>query len=280
LLTPEVGLEDFQNSLRGNLGCPAKLGSLLLEFVSSGGLTREINGILTSLLNREAAVLSRIGTDMIMLLEDNDFVLQLKRFSGHDQSNVLIAPESFLCTPASNAVVLLKGGATIKTRRYKIDHNVDLDVFSPSAKIVLVEELTYDGSVCHEQVSPPMVYEYVSRESFVMIRLAYRPFADQCWHFNSASHIAAFPSAGLMDQSALVNTAKVLGAIGDVGALPHLFELGTHPSHFVRWASIQAAGQIDRDVATRLLMTATNDAHPHIRAMSTKTLIKLGHVHG
>lgn len=262
------------------MGCPATLGSLLLNFVSSGGLTKEINGILASLLSRQAAVLSRIGTDMIMLLEDKDFVLQLKRFSEYRPSIGSVHPESFLCTPASNAVVLLKGDGKIQIKRYEIDQNVDLSVFSPSAKIMLVEELTYDGSVYCEQVSPPMVYEYVSDESFVMIRLAYRPFADQCWHFNSASRVAAFPSAGLMDQSALVNIAKVLGAMGDAGALPHLIELGRHPSHFVRWASIQAAGQLDRDVAIDLLKIATTDSHPHIRAMSTKTLVKLGHVHG
>ncbi len=212
---------------------------------------------------------------MLMLLEDEDFVLQLKKFQGAGGPARLTEASAYLCTPASDALVILKGKGRKRVRRYKIDGAIDLEVFTPGVGLQLVDEREYDGGLVEERLADKMVYEYSSDEDFMMLRLAYRPFADQCWHFDRSTLASKFPSAGLMDQSALVNTAKVLGALGDPGALPHLLELAAHPSHFVRWAAIQAVGRLDRGAAIELLNRSVEDSHPHIRSMAAKVLTKL-----
>jgi len=275
-----VALTELREQLRNNLGYPATLGSLLTDFVESGGLAREVNEVLQSLARHNVGVLSRLGTDMLMLLEDGDFVLQLKKFQGTGGAALSSAENAYLCTSASDALVILKGKGRKRVRRYKIDGAIDLKVFAPGVGLQLLDEREYDGAPVHERLSDMMVYEYCSDEDFMMLRLAYRPFADQCWHFDRSTLTSKFPSAGLMDQSALVNTAKVLGALGDRGALPHLLELTGHPSHFVRWAAIQAVGLLDRGTTIDLLKRSVDDAHPHIRSMAAKVLTKIGAQNG
>lgn len=276
MLPVDGGLTDLREKIRANLGCPVSLGSLFLDFANSGGLASAINEILDNLANRRVTVLSRIGTDMLMLMEDPDFVLQLKKFDGNAGTDNSKKDTSYLCTPASQALVLLRGSGTKYIRRYEIDRRIDIDVFDPAARLTLVETIAYDGAVFRENLESNSVYEYAADHSFVMLRLAYKPFADQCWHFDSQSHQATFPSAGLMDQSALVNTAKVLGALGDASAIDQLSQLSSHPSHFVRWAAIQATGKLDRNAALHLLRAASTDTHPHIRSMSEKILARAG----
>lgn len=273
-----MALTELRRQFGNNLGYPAKLGSLLVDFVESGGLTREINQMLQSLESAGFQNLNRIGTDMLMLLEDEEFVLQLKRFQGTGSRPGEASP--YLGTPASGAIVLLIGRGQQWVRRYQADRAIDLEVFTPGVKLRLLDERVYDGAPVHERLSDMMIYEYCSDEDFMMLRLAYRPFADQCWNFDRATLTAQFPSVGLMEHFVLVNTAKVLGALGDKGALPHLLELAGHPSHFVRWASIQAVGLLDRGAAIDLLKRSVNDAHPHVRSKAAKVLAKFGAQHG
>lgn len=271
-----MALTDFREQLRGNLGYPARLGSLLVDFVESGSLSREVNEVLQSLANHNVTILSKLGTDMLMLLEDDDFVLQLKKFQGSSGPARQGEASAFLCTPASDALVLLKGRGRKWVRRYQIDGDIQLEVFTPGVGLRLLDEREYDGGVVEERIADKVVYDYGSDAEFMMLRLAYRPFADQCWHFDNTTLQSRFPSAGLMDQSALVNTAKVLGALGDPAAVPHLVELAEHPSHFVRWAAIQAVGRLDRARAVELLRRSLEDAHPHVRSMAAKVLAKVG----
>ena len=82
-------------------------------------------------------------------------------------------------------------------------------------------------------------------------------------------HITEPGSSGFIDRP---EEFRVDGVIThhDLGAISE------HPSHFVRWAAIQAVGRLDRARAVELLRRSLEDAHPHVRSMAAKVLAKVG----
>lgn len=263
-------MQDIADAVRSSLGCPEDLGSLLFEIVRDGTITRHVNRLLETLLT-EAAELRNVSPATLVLIRDQDFVLYVRRIARADVDR-RDENRDYLFTTRSNAAYMLCGGEGVTINRYRLPEQVDLAVFQPGVRLSLADQSLYSGGVLHEAPDDGFVYDYASAGEFAMVRIDYVPFADQTWHFDRENLLSVFPSAAHVSQSTLVCMAKTLGAMRAPEALPHLHDIASHPSHFVRWAAIQAMAKVDRDAAFALLERAAVDPHPHVQSMARNVL--------
>jgi hypothetical protein len=244
-----------------------------------GTITAHINRLLSSLMT-VASELRNVSPSTLVLAREPDFVAYVRRvgFTGHAERD---ENRDYLFTTRSNATYVIEAPSEVVIRRYALARAVDLSVFERGVSLVHVSDEIYDGGAVHEAIDDGYVYDYLCDDEFAMVRVDHAPFADQTWHFDRGNLLSVFPSAAHVSQSTLVSMAKLLGAMREPECLPHLEVIAAHPSHFVRWAAIQATGRIDQVAAIALLRSAADDHHPRVRNGARKALAHLeGGTHG
>jgi len=95
------------------------------------------------------------------------------------------------------------------------------------------------------------------------------------WAFDRDTMLPVQAIAANPIDSELVSMAKVLGALKCATSSYVLAELARHESHFVRWAAMQALGQVAPDTLLPILRLATDDPHPHISRVAGAALRSL-----
>jgi hypothetical protein len=270
-------MENLMDDLGRNLSCPAALGRILREACDGGSIAKYLNSLVEKITSGDESDLAKANARSMVLARKDDSILQIRRIGGSlTYVDRFSEAAKYVHTPPSNGVLVIQQTAPVTVHRYRLPEGMDRSAFEVGIPIEYVGSEHYDGSAIVETPADTDIldYECPIGEAW-MIRLNYAPYAIETWFFDKSRLQSAFASAVLPETSSMVTLCRVFGAAHDTKAIPLVEELARHEAHFVRWAAIQAMGQIDGLRARGLLEKSCEDPHPHIRAAAERAHAKL-----
>ena len=266
------------DELGRKLSCPAALGRTLQDACDSGLVAAHLNALAVRLIEGDERHLRQTNSRSMVLGQRDDTVLQVRRIGG-PQTHVdrLSEAERYLHTAPSNCVLVIRGSAPVTVNRYRLPPGTDRVAFRADIQLEPLASERYDGSYIVEQHDDDEIRDYrCDIGEAWMVRLNYAPYALETWFFEKSTLRSVFASAVLADYASLVTLCRVFGAQHDEAAKPIVEELAKNEAHFVRWAAVQAMGQIDGERARQMIEERCQDPHPHIQQAAKSALEKLG----
>jgi HEAT repeats len=271
-------MEELMDELGRKMSCPAALGRTLRDGCDSGLVAKHLNVLTTRLIEGDERHLRQTNARSMVLAQRGDTILQVRRIGG-PQTHVdrLSEAERYVHTAPSNSVLVIRGSAPVTVNRYRLPPGTDRAGFQADIELEPLGSERYDGSYIVEQHDDDEIRDYRCEAGEAwMVRLNYPPYATETWFFEKSTLRSVFASAVLADYSSLVTLCRVFGAQHDEEAKPIVEELARNEAHFVRWAAVQAMGQIDAERARQMIEERCEDPHPHIQQAARSALKKLG----
>jgi HEAT repeat protein len=68
---------------------------------------------------------------------------------------------------------------------------------------------------------------------------------------------------------------RLLAVSGDPSTVPFLVPVAGHEDHFLRWNAVRSVMALDPETGMRLLRSAADDCHPHVRDAARRSLAAL-----
>jgi hypothetical protein len=95
------------------------------------------------------------------------------------------------------------------------------------------------------------------------------------WEYDLATRkpvrqVAAYVVAARIDIA-----MRLLAASGDPSAVPFLVPVADHEDHFLRWNAVRSVMALDPETGMRLLRSAADDRHSHVRDAARRSLAAL-----
>jgi hypothetical protein len=271
-------MEQLMDDLSRNLSCPAVLGRTLLEACESGLMAAHLNGLVERLVSGDEAHLRQTNARSMILAQRDYSVLQARRIGGPSTHvDRLSEADRYVHTAPSNSVLVIRGDSPVIVDRYRLPAGLDRSGFVADVALEPLGSELYDGSAIFESHDDDEIRDYRCEGGQAwMVRLNYPPYATETWFFEKSTLRSTFASAVLPEYSSLVTLCRVFAAQQDEGAKPFVEELARNEAHYVRWAAVQAMGQIDGERAREMIEERCEDSHPHIRAAALSALQKFG----
>lgn len=271
-------MNELMDDLCRNLSCPAALGRVLEQACDAGLIGRHVNALVDKMIGGDESHLGTTNARAMLLAQRGDTVLQIRRVGGTVTFvDKFSQSDRFVHVPPSNAVLVIRGSAPVTVHRFRLPAGLDRAAFQRGIPIERLKSLRYDGAPVVETPADCEIrdYECPSGDAW-MLRINYRPYATDSWFFDKETLLSTFATSVSPESSSLVTLCHVFAAAHDVEAKPLVEELARHGAHFVRWAAVQAMGQIDGDRALELIAESRLDPHPHIRAAAQRAYAKFG----
>lgn len=261
-------MTDLDDAVAQAKSCPEYLGSFLHNFVNGPQLRMILRETIKKIVaSPSQANLLTVGSDFLLLVAANNYTLHLRVVEGKSP---------LLFTSGADAFIAVPSHSQIDLDVYEVDRSVDLKSFDDQAGLSLRESTPCAGTIVRQEKGKPVVHDFHAQAPSVLAKLTLLPPDELVWVFRRDTMKASHPMLSRADMSALVMLCKMVASMREKRAAYLVADLAQHPSHAVRWAAIQALGQLDPPLAISHLQTALRDEHPNIRASARRTLERLG----
>lgn len=181
-------------------------------------------------------------------------------------------PRQYLHTVAFHTLLVPCTAATLAYRRFRLPAGYDNRVFDRNLKLEVVDE----GEVREGDVlclaAGGLIYDFLIERPTPLVKFTFGPIETMEWLFHRDTGAAWKISDSDAAATQARVSAYVLGQMSHPSSAEALKETSFHPSHAVRWASIQALSRISVSDALERLRVALDDPHPHIRRAAERTL--------
>lgn len=108
-----------------------------------------------------------------------------------------------------------------------------------------------------------------------LVVLQSKPCLDFSWQYDAATLAPVQSICPASTAYRLYYSTKLLAEVPGARNAETLLRISHHPSHFVRWAALQALFAVDADAGYARLAAATDDPHPRIRDAAARALQQL-----
>ncbi|QAU25095.1 HEAT repeat domain-containing protein [Dyella sp. M7H15-1] len=181
----------------------------------------------------------------------------------------------YIYTIPMHLLVAVIGPGDLQAVHYRMPPNIINHTFDPNARLQAGTRRSYKPGDIAIVDGRYDIFDVRIDRPIVALKLTSGIHQSLQWAFHRESLLATQAIAADPIDSELVSMAQALGAMRHHSSTATLTELANHPKHFVRWAAIQALGQINPEVAIEKLKEATSDKHSHIRRAAIAGLQKL-----
>lgn len=153
----------------------------------------------------------------------------------------------------------------IEVEEFDLPESFDPETFSESMVLGKVRKHVLSAGETMRINGGRFAYRFSSMEDSYLLRVISPTIHSLQWRFNGDSLAAEDVSAANIQDVTFVNVAKLFAASDDPRCIDAIKSLTQHSTFFVRWAAIQALGQIEPRAAVSALERAVSDEHPEIR---------------
>jgi hypothetical protein len=159
-----------------------------------------------------------------------------------------------------------RGDTELIVERYRHVPPYRNDLFDPHAALAPLPDVSLTpGRVLDVEAGWDAFRIRAVSRAVPLVLLHSKAVLEFAWQYDA---VTLEPRQAICPRSSayrLFYATKLLGEVPAAGSAEALLRISGHPSHFVRWAALQALFSVDPAAAQRRLLEATDDPHPRVR---------------
>jgi hypothetical protein len=207
-------------------------------------------------------------TDSLLLETGPRWQLRVSRYTRQ---------ADFIYTNPFDMLVVVLDGGSLVCDIYEMPSAFDQEAFKPDVLLGQPRRSETKAGSMLAMEGRRFLFDVQLIEPVFVLKFITATYDPLQWAFSRSTRRSVQAISASPIDSELVSMARAFAAMRRQPGIEALTNLSTHPTHFVRWAAIQALGQVHPKGAIEYIKRAAReDEHSHVRNAAQSTLRTLG----